>query len=82
MLIEKLKVLQGRKTQEEFAAELGISQSQLSRIYQGDRRVGIKLARRIRQRYPELAFDLAAFLLNEAAKAPAEDDPQDERQAS
>lgn len=62
-LIDKLKERQGDKSQMEFAAEIGISQGALSRIYSGDRTIGTKAARKIRQRFPELAFDLASFLL-------------------
>ena len=65
VLIEKLKELQGDKSQQQFARELGINQSALSRIYSGDRRIGVRVARKIRKRYPDLAFDVAAFLLGE-----------------
>lgn len=68
--IAKIKELQGERSQGQFAAELGISQSTLSRIYSGRRRLGEKVARRIARRYPALTFNLAAFFL--ADDIPAE----------
>lgn len=62
-LVEKLKQLQGTKTQSEFATELGIDQSTLSRIYSGERRIGLEAARQIKNRFPDLSFEIAAFLL-------------------
>jgi len=62
-IIEKLKEKQGEKSQTEFAAELGITQSYLSKIYAGERRITLDMAKRIQVRFPELALDLAAFLL-------------------
>jgi transcriptional regulator with XRE-family HTH domain len=64
-LIDRLKERQGDKTQAEFASYLGISQSALSRIYSGERTIGQGVARKIKRRYPDLAFALAAFLLDE-----------------
>ncbi len=72
-LIEKLQERQGNKTQAEFAAELGITQAALSRIYSEDRSIGIKVAKRISKRFPDLAFEVAAFLL-------ADDIPTEHRQ--
>ncbi len=62
-LVRRLKDLQGDKTQTEFANELGVSQSNLSRIYSGDRSIGVDVARKIRMRFPELALEVASFLL-------------------
>lgn len=62
-LADKLKRLQGDRSQAEFAAELGITQPTLSRIYDGKRQIGRRVAQKITRRYPELAFDVAAFLL-------------------
>ncbi|MFA6046661.1 MAG: helix-turn-helix transcriptional regulator [Phycisphaerales bacterium] len=62
-LVEKLQHLQGERNQDEFAAHLGISQGTLSRIYAGKRQLGQDVAAKIARRHPELAFDLAAFLL-------------------
>jgi len=62
-LIESLKEKQGDKTQVEFARELGISQSVLSRIYRSERRIGRRVAAKIAERFPLMAFDLAGFLL-------------------
>ncbi len=67
-LVEKLKQLQGSKTQAEFAAELGINQPTLSRILSGDRRIGVDVAHLLRQRHPEWAFELADYLLSERIK--------------
>lgn len=72
-LVDKLKERQGEKSQMEFATELRISQGTLSRIYSGDRNIGTRAARKIRQRFPDLAFDLAAFLF-------ADDIPTEHRQ--
>jgi len=63
MLIKKLKELQAEKSQDEFAAELGISQSALSMIYSGDRSIGIQVARKITKRYPWLQLAVSSFLL-------------------
>ena len=60
-LLERLKQLQGDKSQAEFAAELGITQPTLSRIYSGNRRIGARAARAIGRRYPQLSNDLAFF---------------------
>lgn len=62
-LVEELKRRQGDKTQMEFAAEIGINQGNLSRIYSGDRRIGARVARKLKKRFPDLTLELAAFLL-------------------
>lgn len=64
-LVDRLKERQGDKTQMQFATELGITQSALSRIYSKDRRIGPRVAGRIRARFPELSFEIAAFLLGD-----------------
>lgn len=64
-LVDELRKRQGTKTQIEFAAELGINQGMLSRIYSGDRNIGARIAKRIKNRFPELAFEIAAFLLTD-----------------
>ena len=63
MLVEKLRTRMGERTQAEFAAELNISQAQLSRILSGEQSIGIRTARAIALRYPELTFDLGSYLL-------------------
>lgn len=62
-LTEALRKLQGEKSQGEFARELGIPQSTLSRIYSGQMELTLRTARRICRHYPELAADVQAFLL-------------------
>jgi transcriptional regulator with XRE-family HTH domain len=63
-MVGRLRKLQGNKNQREFASELGLSQSQLSRLYTGERGIGLRTAQLIVQRYPELALDMATFLLS------------------
>lgn len=53
-LVQRLKEQQGERTQAEFAKFLGISRSTLSRLYSGERRVGLETLRRIGERYPNL----------------------------
>lgn len=65
-LIEKLQERQGKKSQAVFAAELGISQPQLSRIYTEGRRgrqITRSVGKRILRRYPDLQLDVAQYLL-------------------
>lgn len=69
-LIASLKQKQGERSQEQFAAELGITQAMLSRVYSGKRQIGRQVAGKIARRYPDLAFEVAAFLL--ATDIPAE----------
>lgn len=60
---EWLAGIQGDKSQAEFAKEIAISQSYISRIYRGERNFGPKLARKLKAAYPHLALEIAAFLL-------------------
>lgn len=62
-LVEELKRRQAGKSQEVFAAEIGITQSMLSRLYSGERTVGKAVARRIKRRFPDLTLELASSLL-------------------
>lgn len=62
-LIEKLKAIQGDRSQLTFAREIGIDQSVLSRLYSGDIGLGVKTARMLWQHVPELRDDIASFLL-------------------
>jgi len=71
-VIERLRQLQGDRSDEAFATELGIAQPTLSRIYKGSRGLGRRVAQKIARRYPELSFELAAFLL-------ADDIPTEQR---
>lgn len=64
-LVAKLKELQGDKTQEQFAAELGVTQAALSLIYSRKKNIGIEVARKIVTRYPHLRMDVVSFLLGE-----------------
>lgn len=64
-LVGKLKERQGNKSQMEFAAELGVNQAALSRIYRGERAIGARVAKKIAKRFPELTFEVASFLLDD-----------------
>jgi len=65
-LIDELKARQGERSQLDFAEnELGISQSHLSRIYSGDKKIGLESLRKIVRRYPELRNEVIAFLLGD-----------------
>lgn len=66
-LLDELKKRQGARAQADFARELGITPAALSRIYKGDRQIGISIARRIRKRYPDLTWMLAQWLLDDDA---------------
>ncbi len=68
-MIEKLKALQGEKPQAMFAAELGIAQSTLSRLYNGDQDLGADVGKKIAAKFPKLKGDVAAFLLGDDAPA-------------
>ena len=65
VLVDTLRQIQGDRTQEVFADELGISQVMLSSIYSGERRPGVKVLRALRQRYPESLPAIDTFLLSE-----------------
>lgn len=56
LLVEKLKEKQGDRTQAELASDLGITQIMLSRLYSGEREIGLDTLRKIASRYPDLAF--------------------------
>jgi hypothetical protein len=62
-LIDKLAEIKGEKSQETFAAEVGLDQSTISLLLGRKMPLGRKAARRIAARYPELALELASFLL-------------------
>lgn len=62
-MIAELQRRQGTSTQTEYARMLGVSQATLSRIYAGERRIGMRLAKRLAVMYPDLIFVLAAYLL-------------------
>ncbi len=65
-LIAELKAKQGDRSQQDFAAsELGCSQAQLSRIYSGDKAIGVSVLKKIIRRYPELEREVIAFLLSD-----------------
>ena len=53
-LVEALKERQGDRSQSDFAAEIGIQQGSLSKLYLGYRSVGPEMAAKIIQRFPEL----------------------------
>jgi transcriptional regulator with XRE-family HTH domain len=63
-LLEKLKAAQGHRPQQEFARELGISQTMLSQIYRKERRIGLRVGRAICRKYPSLTSEVLDFLLS------------------
>lgn len=65
-VIELLKETQGDMTQEAFAALLGIDQSSLSRIYNGERRPGLSVLRGFMASFPEKrAIAVSSFFAGE-----------------
>ena len=62
---EKLRELQGDRTQEAFAAALGICQASLSQIYSRKRRVGMRVMRAAARLHPEAADELSRFFIAE-----------------
>ncbi len=66
-IVDALRQAMGEKTEEEFAAELGIPQPTLNRILNRKRNIGFDVARKMRAsikgRYPEIDRELAGFLL-------------------
>lgn len=55
-LVERLREKQGDRTQSAMAKELGITQSMLSRLYRGEREIGIDLLLKVAVRYPDIAL--------------------------
>lgn len=55
-LIERLRERQGNRNQTTFAEFLGISLPTLSRLYSGEREVGMDTLMQIGKVYPDLAF--------------------------
>ena len=66
-LMDQLRERQGGRTQEEFAAFLGISQAGLSYLYNGGRKLGIKNAQAIAKAYPDLTDAVTDYLLGREA---------------
>lgn len=62
-LVAALKEKQGRRTQIEFAAELGVGNTYLSGVYRGHKTIGLPLSRRIVALYPELEPLVTAHIL-------------------
>lgn len=62
-LIDSVKQVQGKKTQRDFARTVGISEAALSMLYNGQRPLGPRIARRLREAYPDLMLVLAEALL-------------------
>lgn len=54
------------RTQDEYAALLGLSQSYLSRLYSGERRMAGKAVIALLQRFPEAAEQIAHAVSREA----------------
>lgn len=65
-LAEKLRTIQGSRSQVAFARQLGIGQSALSQIYGGQRKVGIRVMRRVCALHPEAADELGLLFLAES----------------
>lgn len=55
-LIKRLRERQGSRGQNDFAVFLGISPGMLSRLYKGDRNVGLDTLICVAERYPELGY--------------------------
>lgn len=55
-LIKRLRERQGSRGQNDFAVFLGISPGMLSRLYKGDRNVGLDTLVCVAERYPELGY--------------------------
>lgn len=64
-LIMHLRDRQRDRTQREFALELGISESMLSRLYFGSRRPGIDVLTRIYTAFPSLQSEVMNCLLQD-----------------
>ncbi len=62
-IAERLTEVAGDMTQGQLAKEIGISQSQLSRLLNGKTTLTLRAARRICKRFPSLSADIQAFLL-------------------
>ncbi len=71
-LVDTLKEKQADRTQMQFAAELGISDSLLQMIYSGERRISPALARRIVGLWSELRDEAADYLLGREAPDPTD----------
>ncbi|TAK33486.1 MAG: XRE family transcriptional regulator [Chloroflexota bacterium] len=75
-LIDSLKQMQGKRTQEDFAHELGLKQPTLSQIYCGERRISIDTLSRILELDPELGEEVTEYLKS-LRHDPAEDGQDD-----
>lgn len=61
-LVDKLIDLQGARRQQEFADELGVDQSVLSRFLRRQTMLGPVMAKAIVKRFPHLKEDVSAIL--------------------
>lgn len=61
-----LRFKMGTRRQRDFARELGVSQSMVSRVLSGERVFGARLIARIAAVYPDLRQPLAEALLDNA----------------
>ena len=62
-LIEALRQKQGNQTLDEFGRFLGVDHTTLSRIYNGERGIGIHTLRKIVAKYP----DFVSFFVSDCS---------------
>ena len=65
MLIGSIKEAQTQKgwTDGEFSRQLGINQSQWSRIQSGERKMGLRFLRAVARVFPELQWQIADYVI-------------------
>jgi transcriptional regulator with XRE-family HTH domain len=67
-----LRIRQNGRSQRAFAAELGVSQTLISRLLRGEYRLGSRAARRIAGAHPDLGRVLAAAVADAVLETPAD----------
>ena len=69
-LIEALRAKQGGMSQAEFARRLGVSESSLSYVYAGKRRIGEDMARQIGKVFPDLFWLATGYIMSKGEPCP------------
>lgn len=64
-LVGKLRLRQGRRSNGEFAADIGLSRQMWDKILRKEKRLGVHSLRLIHQRYPDLADDVLHYVLSD-----------------
>ena len=72
------QVIGDRRTQESFAAEIGVDQSTLSRWLKGSSVPSRRMAVRMLRRYPELRDALMDVLLAKSSRATTDDEADED----